>query len=183
MQVPHPLLSASRDAGVDSFCVAMLARLFGSSTPQETANTMYYDEKKRRWRQRGMEHLEEEEEDLPPPPVVKKKKPEGCCGTQTASSASQKEATGLDALLAPPPNPYANMLQKKPASAPKVSVLPPVGAFRMEAPAPVAPPTEGGNHTTKARVADLSNACLGNHTTKARVAEISHGPTPEKEAK
>jgi len=164
MQVPHPLLSASVDAGVDSFCTAMLARLFGSSTPQEPANPMYYDEERRRWRQRGMEHLEEEEEELPPPPMAKEKKPEGCCDTQAASNASRKEATGLDALMAPPPNPYANMLQKKPA--PKVSVLPPVGAFRMEAPAPVAPPTERGNNTNK-----------------AGVAEVSHGPTAEREAK
>jgi len=108
----------------------MFGRIFGSKSQDGEgkaskanlgeASTMYYCKEKGRWRERGKEHLEPESPKIAPPPVMNKKKPEGeKTDPPLASDAPKKEVTGVDALIAPPPNPWAKRLQNNSASAPK----------------------------------------------------------------
>jgi len=109
-------------------------------TPQPTKanlgsqSTMYYDTEKKRWRERGKEHLEKEEEVLAPPPVAKKEEeqPSEKAASEgppppPGGAGPKKEVNAVDAMMAPP-NPYANILRKRDGGAPKPPVAA-VGAF------------------------------------------------------
>jgi hypothetical protein len=75
-------------------------------------NSMYYDPVKKRWREKGKEHLEEEEKELAPPPTMgqlsePKKEPE----------KEAAPATGVDALCGTP-NMHRHIIKKPPAKGP-----------------------------------------------------------------
>lgn len=117
-----------------------MRRFFGKKDDGDTQATrvnlpgeskMYYCPEKKRWRTRGEEHLEKEEEVAAPPPMM---------GAKSAATAepkpAAKAATGLDAMLAVPTNPYAQRLaQPKPAQPPQPPQAP-LGAFGQPAPSP-----------------------------------------------
>jgi len=96
----------------------------------ETQSSMYYDQEKKRWRERGKEHLEEEDPGLKPPPKVDEiTKPGGDAPPQAPQPA--KPASAADELCAPPPPSYLSNLRKPKATQPPARPQVALGAFGM----------------------------------------------------
>eukprot|EP00928_Gymnodinium_smaydae_P093617 TRINITY_DN7790_c0_g1_i2.p1 TRINITY_DN7790_c0_g1~~TRINITY_DN7790_c0_g1_i2.p1 ORF type:complete len:1294 (+),score=409.33 TRINITY_DN7790_c0_g1_i2:92-3883(+) len=155
-------------------------------------STMYFCPEKKRWRERGKEHLEVEEETLAPPPMATKKKeepPEGekkdggppdAAGgpPKPGSSGPPKEANALDALCAPT-NPLAHRLRGA-AKAPARPAVPmgAFGAFPMQAPA-AAPAADAAADETKAEDAgEGEKAADGDAPPPPAVASNPFAPKP-----
>lgn len=133
----------------------MFKRMFGGKKEEEGKaiqasmgfeSTLYFDEEKKMWREKGKEHLEEDIQPPPPPPTMKKSAPsEGTAGTDGPPTNNEppKEVSALD-LMTAPPNLYAAKLSRGKAAAPKPKAPMAFGAFPSMQPAAAPLATQEG---------------------------------------
>mmetsp|Transcript_60015 Transcript_60015/g.127109 ORF Transcript_60015/g.127109 Transcript_60015/m.127109 type:complete len:933 (-) Transcript_60015:569-3367(-) len=106
-------------------------------------STMYYDEEKKRWRERGKEHLEKEEEEDAPPPCMPstKKKEEAADSKDAPGGEADKDAPSTDdgpGGPAPPTAPPASV------ASPGLGLMAGPYAHHPFAKAPAGGPSAGG---------------------------------------